>query len=113
MSSLFIIEDGWQPFDDENGLILSVRIKKSKDSRGTKRHSVIIWRVQNKDHPKYGKFFIVEPQRTMSIPERLACATYDSIEVAKEDAETMFREHLEKIRAGKINWWSRRFHNDE
>lgn len=108
MSDLFITESKWEPFDGENGQVLSVRIKKHRDSKTTKVHNVIIWKVKNKDSQMFGKFFIVEPQRTMSIPERLELATYDSIDEAKEDAETMLREHLDLVKSGKINWYSRK-----
>jgi hypothetical protein len=110
MSELIIEVKEWEPFDSDSGLIKQAVIRKTEGGP-RKYHSVIIWTVTNHAHSQHGKVFIVEPRRNRSLEERLARKVYDSIEEAKPDAKAMFDEHMELVKSGEINWWSRRRRN--
>jgi len=110
MSELTFNMKEWADFDEPNGAILECIIRK-KDGRSTRRANVMIWSVTNPNYPDreyIGKFFLVEPERNRTIPERLQYGPiFNSIDEAKPIAEQMLESYLRKIKNGEINWWTK------
>ena len=105
---LYILMQDWQELERIGGAILKATVKKSEHSRMTRQPNVMIYSVAS-CYENEGKYYIIEPSRERGYLDRINEGPfYDTIEDAKPDAKKMLIAYLEKIKLGKINWWTGR-----